>query len=266
VTGSTAPATAPVHQPVPLRELDRVPLPRLVRVELRKVTDTRAGRWLLFAIAALTATVAVILFFVGSPTDLTYDTFVGVTGTPQALLLPVLAILAITSEWSQRTGLVTFTLEPSRARVVLAKTLAMTLIGLAGIAAAFAFGGVGNLLAETFQSGSGSWHYPADWVAELTLSQLLAIIEALAFGMLLMSSAAAITLYFVIPIGWSVLFNAVSALQSAAPWVDLGTASEPLGNHTMNAQHWMQLAVATCIWVVLPFALGLYRLLRSEVK
>ena len=38
--------------------------------------------------------------------------------TPMGILLPVLGVLSITSEWSQRTAMVTFTLEPSRMRVV----------------------------------------------------------------------------------------------------------------------------------------------------
>ena len=37
------------------------------------------------------------------------------------ILLPVLGILLVTSEWSQRTAMVTFTLEPSRSRVIAAK-------------------------------------------------------------------------------------------------------------------------------------------------
>ena len=37
-----------------------MPFGRLVRVELRKLADTRAGRWLLISIAALTLLVLVI--------------------------------------------------------------------------------------------------------------------------------------------------------------------------------------------------------------
>jgi len=37
---------------------------------------------------------------------------------PQSWLLPVLGIMAVTSEWTQRTGLVTHTLEPRRSRIL----------------------------------------------------------------------------------------------------------------------------------------------------
>ena len=38
-----------------------------------------------------------------------------------AVILPVIAVLSVTSEWSQRTGLTTFTFVPGRGRVIAAK-------------------------------------------------------------------------------------------------------------------------------------------------
>ncbi len=244
----------------------KVPLTRLVKVELRKITDTRAGRWLLITIGLLTAAIVVIFFFAGTKSDLTFVNFVAVAVTPQGFLLPVLGILAITSEWSQRTGLVTFTLEPSRIRVVAAKFIAMVLLGLAAVALAFALGAGANVLGMLLRDGSGSWTYQLDWVVEMALAQVIAIVQGLAFGMLLMSSAAAITIYFVLPIVWTILFNAISALNSAAPWVDLSTASQPLFDHDMSLTAWEHLGVTTLLWVGLPLLLGAVRLLRSEVK
>jgi len=244
----------------------RVPLSRLVRVELRKILDTRAGRWLLISIGLLTAAIIVIFLFAGTKSDLTFDNFLAVTGTPQGFLLPVLGILAITSEWSQRTGLVTFTLEPSRARVLAAKFIAMVLLGLAAVALAFGLAAVGNVLGMVLRDGSGAWTYQADWVAEIALGQVIGIVQGLAFGMVLMSSAAAIVLYYVLPIAWSILFNVISALNSAAPWVDLGTASQPLFNHEMSGSNWAHLGVTILIWVGLPLLLGVVRVLKSEVK
>jgi ABC-type transport system involved in multi-copper enzyme maturation permease subunit len=244
----------------------RVPLSRLIRVELRKSIDTRAGKWLLILIAAITALAVVLVLFASSSSGLTYDNFLMATGAPQGYLLPVLGVLAITSEWSQRTGLVTFTLEPSRARVVRAKFAAMVLFGLAAVAVAFVLAAGGNLLGIGLQSGDGSWHYPMSWVAEIGIGQIIGIIEGLAFGMLLMSSAAAIVAYLVAPIAFSVLFEVVSWLHPADHWVDLNSATAPLFNHDMTGQAWLQLAVATSLWVLAPLAIGIVRLMRSEVK
>ena len=43
--------------------------------------------------------------------------------------LPILIIMLVTSEASQRNGLVTFTLEPRRSRVVVAKFIAGVALG-----------------------------------------------------------------------------------------------------------------------------------------
>jgi hypothetical protein len=64
-----------------------IPFGRLLRAELRKLTDTRAGRWLLIAIAAITVLVVVIALFTVPARDLTYSKLVDYTQTPQKLLL-----------------------------------------------------------------------------------------------------------------------------------------------------------------------------------
>ena len=87
-----------------------IPLRRITRTELRKMFDTRSGFWLLASIAilALLATATVILF--GNADEMTYSTFVAAIGIPMTLVLPVMAILSVTAEWSQRSGLTTFIL------------------------------------------------------------------------------------------------------------------------------------------------------------
>ena len=101
-----------------------IPFSRVVSVELRKMFDTRSGFWLLasIGITALIATGAVIAFAPDS--ELTFETFATAIGFPIAVILPMIAILSVTSEWSQRSGLTTFTLVPHRSRVVLAKAIA----------------------------------------------------------------------------------------------------------------------------------------------
>src|SRR5262252_8302981 len=103
--------TAPA--PVDFSQTSRVRMSTLFRVELRKIADTRAGIWLLVAIVALTLLADIIFLFAAKSSELTYENFAAVTATPQGFILPILGILLVTSEWSQRTGLVTFTLEPS---------------------------------------------------------------------------------------------------------------------------------------------------------
>jgi hypothetical protein len=96
----------------------RVPFGRLVRVELSKTVASRSGGWLLTAIGVALVAVLAVKLVLGDAEELTFRSFVEVTSTPLSLLLPLLAILSVTTEWSQRTALSTFTLEPDRARVV----------------------------------------------------------------------------------------------------------------------------------------------------
>jgi len=109
-------------------------LGRLVAVELRKMVDTRAGFWLQVAMVALTAVVVVVRLVVGDAADHTFQSVLDVGLQPAAVLLPVLGILLVTSEWSQRTGLITFALVPVRSRVLGAKLIASLLLAVAMLA------------------------------------------------------------------------------------------------------------------------------------
>ena len=82
-----------------------------------------------------------------------------------------------------------------------------------------------------------------------------------------MNTAAAIVSYYVLPIAWNVLFSMVGPLADSAPWLDLNTAIAPVyDQETLQAGDWAHVAVSGAIWVLLPLALGLVRLLRREVK
>ena len=110
------------------------PFARLVRVEVRKAYDTRSGLWLLISTAALTAVVMVIQLAVGATQEdvsLTYNSFLTSTNFSIAILLPVIGILLLTSEWSQRTAMVSFSLEPRRPHVILAKLTVGVLLAVA---------------------------------------------------------------------------------------------------------------------------------------
>ena len=92
--------------------------------------DTRSGFWLMASIliTSVLATAAIIVF---APDDQqTYDNFAAAVGIPMTIILPIIGILAVTSEWSQRSGLTTFTLVPHRGRVLWAKFIAAVGVGV----------------------------------------------------------------------------------------------------------------------------------------
>ena len=243
----------------------RPPMSRLVKVELRKMVDTRAGMWLMIAIGVITVVAIVIFGLAASEEDRTFNNFMGFAGTPQGFLLPVMGILLVTQEWSQRTAMVTFTLEPHRSRTLAAKVYAALLLGVAAILLAFATAALATVV---FGGDNAFDSFGLIDLAKYGVLQATGVLQGLAFGLLFLNSAAAIVTYFVLPISFSIVAEIWGWLNERAPWIDLGTAQAPLfeepGN--LSGEQWAQVLVTGLIWVIIPFVVGLWRMLRAEVK
>ncbi len=249
----------------PRRPEVRVSLTRLIRVEGRKQLDTRAGRWLILMIALVTAIVLAVLLFVNGGKH-SFRELLLATVTPQALLLPIVGILAVTSEWSQRAALVTFTLEPRRGRVAAAKTISALLVAVLALAAAVVLAALAHLGSVAVRGAEAGWSVPTPVLSGFALMLLLGVAQGVGFGMLLLNTPAAIVSYLVLPTVWSVLGGMVASLKTAAGWVDLTTTMQPLLEGSMTGNQWLRLSTATSAWVLLPLAAGVWRIIRSEVK
>jgi ABC-2 type transport system permease protein len=248
----------------------RIPMSRIVSVELRKSFDTRSGFWLLASIGilAVLATAATILF---APDDeLTYEAFAAAVGFPMAVVLPMVAILSITSEWSQRTGLTTFTMVPSRSRVVLAKLLDTVLVGIVSILVALAVGALGNVVGSQLAGVPTTWDMTVTEVLYILAGNGLGLLMGFTLGVLFRNSAAAIVGYFVyamvLPTLSALLAGAQEWYADAQPWVDFQWNQTGLFDGDYGPTEWTQLLVTGTIWLLLPLAIGLWRVLRSEVK
>ncbi len=243
-----------------------VPFARLTLVELRKQLDTRAGRWLLIVIAVVALAAVTILFFVEGGNH-AFGDYLGFTAYPIGLLVPIIGILAATSEWSQRTALVTFTLEPRRVRVALAKMVSSVGTGLASVVVSVALAAAVTALAVAVRGADSDWSVPGAVWAGLVLFMVLGILQGVAFGLVLLNTPAAIVAYFVLPTVWTILWATVSALRDAAGWLDLGATMEPLmSGDWLSGDQWARLATSVAVWVVLPLLAGIWRITRSEVK
>ena len=264
-----APATAVPAASVPA-EVGTVPLTRLVGVELRKMFDTRAGTWLLASIA-LTAVLASAAVVAWAPDPaITFATFGTALGVPMTVVLPIIAILSVTSEWSQRTGLTTFTLAPRRGRVLLAKALGVGVVGVTGTLLAFGIGAVGNVVGATIAGVDPVWDLSSGEFVRILLAMNLAVAVGFMLGLVFRGSAAAIVGYFVYAFVLPTLSQLLAGFQEwfrdLQPWVDFNTASSRLYDAAPTGEQWAQLGVTALLWLALPLAVGTVLTLRSEVK
>jgi len=247
-----------------------VPLSRVVSVELRKMFDTRSGFWLLasIAITGLITMVATIAF--APDKDLTYYTFAKAIGFPMTVVLPIIAVLAITGEWSQRTGLTTFTLVPHRGRVIRAKVIASVAVGVGAMLFAFVTGAVGAVVGTTIAGTTPVWDVSVAEGFNIVLGSMLCLLTGTMLGMLIRSSAGALVVYFVyallLPTIAGVLATSQAWFRDLQPWVDLNYAQSALFEGTLTGEQWANLAVTATTWLVLPAILGLRLVMRSEVK
>ena len=268
-TSTPAAATASGHLETIDTSRAGVPMSRLIAVELRKLVNTRAGLWLVLAIGLVSLLIMTAMLIWADDSDLVFGNIFGLMNIPTGFLLPVLAILLVTSEWGQRTGLVTFTLEPRRSRVVVAKLATALVAAVGAMLTAMAFGALGNLLAGLFHDDpAGTWEMTLAGMSNSVMLQLFALLMGFAFGMLIRNSAAAIVLYFVIPTIWSILAQVIPWVHDhLQKWADFSFAQQPFqSGEWATGQEWAHLATSGTIWLVLPLVIGIWRLLRSEVK
>ncbi len=247
-----------------------IPMSRVVSVELRKMFDTRSGFWLMcsIGITSLLATIAVIVF--GHDADIEYSNFAAAIGIPVGILLPVVAVLSVTSEWTQRSGLTTFTLVPHRGRVVFAKAIAAVLVGVVSVVIALVIAVLGELVGAGIKGVPLKWDSSIVSLLYVVLGNVLGLLVGFMLGVLIRNSPGAIVGYFVynfvIPTIFGVLAAAANWFNTAQPWVDFRNDQGDLFSNTMPAGLWVKLAVAGLIWLVIPLAIGVRLVLRSEVK
>jgi ABC-2 type transport system permease protein len=254
----------------PAATIRPIPLTRVTRVELRKMFDTRSGFWLIasIAITAVLATAAVILF---APKDeITYSTFVSAIRFPMAVILPMVAILAVTGEWSQRSGLTTFTLIPHRHRVIAAKAISSVIVGIVSVLLAFAIGALGNLVAAT--TTGLVWDVTLIEGGYFVLGNVLSLMIGFMLGVLIRASAGAIAVYFVywflLPTIFGLLAANVAWFRDIQPWVDFQYAHSALFafEDVLTGEQWANIGVTAAIWLIIPLVIGLGFVTRAEVK
>jgi ABC-2 type transport system permease protein len=235
---------------------------RLVAVELRKIVDTRAGFWLQVATAAITVLVVIVRVVVGDAADHTFAAMLDVGVKPAAVLLPIAGILLVTSEWSQRTGMITFALVPVRSRVIGAKLIASLVLAGGMLAMAVGVVAAGALVASA--AGDGTWSDVAPLIGQSAVYLGGGMLTGVAFGMVVLASAPAIVALFALPIAWTAVAS-LSFFADAAPWLDTRLALGPMPQEVMSTTQWAHAGTALALWMVLPLLIGAWRITRRAV-
>jgi ABC-2 type transport system permease protein len=244
----------------------RPSMARLVKVETRKAIDTRAGKWLLGVTLVGGLVAATIALFAVNKSGLTFDDFFSNVSNLQSVLLPVIGVLLVTSEWGQRTALTTFTLEPNRIRIIVAKFIASVLLTAAVLVFAFVASVAGAAAAGPVRGTKNVWNLNLGHIAEVSLNQLLSTIQGVAFGALILISAAAIVAIFALPTVMGILGSLLPGTADTLKWINPGQTSMNLSDHTMGGDAWAQFATSSLLFIVLPILIGVWRLVRAEVK
>jgi ABC-2 type transport system permease protein len=246
----------------------------LLRAEVRKATSARAARWLLAATVLLTVAGEAIPLVFRHNVAQTRASYLTWSALGLSRLLPIVLLMAMTAEWSQRTAMTTFTLEPHRGRVLLAKVLSG--LGIAAVFGCFAFvvatvtvacaggfagGFAGNFAGFAGGRVAGGW----DWaeVAGFVLFIMLTSAIGIALGAAVHNTAAAIVSYFGLAAVFSLFM--VPALERVGDWINTGqTFGWLLAGQW--AGHGAEIAVSAALWIVVPLAIGTVRTLRREVR
>lgn len=243
-----------------------VPFSRVLHVETRKQVDTTAGRWFLIGIAGVTALVFAIMLFTDDGQN-TWMNYLGGTTMPLSVLLPIVGIMAATSEWSQRTAMTTFTLEPRRGRTVAAKVISSVLIG----AVLFAIAAV--LSAVVYQIAISARGVDSDWtvlwwaIGGAAIILLFGLLQGSAFGLALLNTPAAVVAYFALPTAVSGVSLLLPSWETFFSWTDINTTMIPFFmGIAPTSDEWAKFGVSAAIWVALPMVVGVWRVLHREVK
>ena len=232
-------------------------LGRLVVVELRKSIDTRAATAVLAGFVGIGFVVLVAVLTQDPDPDLSTAAVIGLVAS---LAMPLVGVMSMTSEWSQRTALSTFLLVPSRGRVLVAKGLAAVVLALLLVVALLAVSVVTVWSATVVRGHGVSTEGFAELLVAIVPPALLGVLFGLAWGSLIPSTSGAIVFVILAPIVLDLGLGA--ALGPLAPWVSSSTVLSWLG---ADASFSLAVLTSTLVWYVLPMAVGSAVQMRRDV-
>ncbi len=237
--------------------------PLLVRTEVRKAVDTRSGRIVLAGILLLSLGALVYHVVRASAEPVTYEQVFGGAVAPVLVLLPVVGILAMTGEWTQRTALTTFTLSPRRVRVLVAKFVSALVLSVVVVSVVASLAAVATVLAGQVGGGGATFDDMGRIVGGALVINALNVVMGAAFGAVMSVTAVAVLAFYIAPNVWGGL--APQLLKERADWLDIFAAFTRIAEFRLG-DDLPQTVTAVTAWVLVPLVAGLFFASRREVK
>ena len=236
-------------------------LPRTVAVEARKVTNTVSGK----VVLSLGAMLMVVFGFGRAffpAADTTFGRIATIACIPGSWVIMAASVLLISGEFTRREAAITFTLDPRRGRVLAAKTVVAAGLALATACWALIVAGGAYLLAPALAGVT----LPPD----LEVSRITAVFGGLVFtalagvalGLLTRNAVAPIVVMLAWPTVSMLVARSSEVAQKIIPWIDLESVAALLNP---SVQVWAQLGTSVLVWIVLPGAIGAWRLFRGDL-
>ncbi|AMM21970.1 hypothetical protein AX769_19755 [Frondihabitans sp. PAMC 28766] len=207
---------------------------------------------------------------ISSQSDPTLSDFLGAAVLPLPLLLPIIAILLVTGDWTQRGAMTTFALVPRRSIVLAARALAAMIVVVATMVVLTVLSAVAFLLVHPQNLPRTDWSDLRETLWSILAISLAAALSGVAMGSLLLITPLAIVVTMIVPITYELAIGA--RFPGIAPWVSSLAFStwlaDPQWSWLASSDTTTGLGPALCslaLWTALPLSVGWFRQLRKEV-
>lgn len=238
----------------------------MVLVEVRKSVDTRAGRGLLITAVVIVALFAVISATTLSPTQIDLAEMIRFAGAPLFILMPTIAMISVTTEWTTRSAMTTFLLNPRRGQVALSKLLAGWLLSIGAVFVAAVLCGLVGLIVASL-SGSTFELNAAAALASLVyciVSVVVLNIIAMAIGSIVVSTALGLAIYFLFTAGLDGLVGLIAPSWSS--YLSFNAGLDAIATGSLNSSNAASSIISVILWLLLTALVGLRLFKTREVR
>ena len=149
--------------------------------------------------------------------------------------------------------------------------LASISVGVASMVLAFAIGALGTLVGTAITGTTAVWDVSLADSSYIVLGNLLGLMIGFMLGVLIRNSPGAIVAYFVYTFALTPLFillaNSQAWFHDSRAWIDVNFAQAPLFmfDGAVTGEQWANIGFTAVFWLVIPLAVGLRQVLRTEV-